>query len=249
MNPREWRILEIALVIVILTGFGIYAWAEIRRSHDLIAAAEAKSASVEAQRKADQAQAQKIADDQRQQIEELRSDFAKIKTAPQAAAALPTYFPTVGQPTIVTVPAQPATATTPALPATTQYVMSADQMLALAKQGEACKECTINLVAETNTNGLLREQLSSCQQETMAWKKAAKGGSLLHRLTHDLALTSTAILIGAVIGGGVAVAIKPWRNSNGNRGSIRGRSRSGPDRGIGDLRGPREDQGQAPEHD
>jgi hypothetical protein len=224
MTHRERVTIEVALVIVILTGLGIYSWSEIRRSHDLVAAAEAKSSEADALRKADKEQAEKIAANQQQQIEELRDAFAKIKTPAQAQQVIPQYFPGV-QPTViqVPVPAQAATATSPATPATTQqmYVMTPEQLMTLAKQGEQCKECEVNLFAERNTNGLINEELKVCTEEVKTWKNAAKGGSLWHRLTHDVALTSVAILTGVIIGGITVAVVKPFRTHHHKGGTWR----------------------------
>jgi hypothetical protein len=92
------------------------------------------------------------------------------------------------------------------------YVMTPEMLMSLAKQGEACKECEVNLLAAKGTSDLLRNELKGCTEEVKTWKNAAKGGSLWHRLTHDVALTSVAILTGVVIGGVAVAVIKPFRS-------------------------------------
>jgi hypothetical protein len=204
MSHRERVILEISTVLIIIGG--VYACFEIRHNHDLLQAAQATTDQERAQRKADKAEAQKIADTQQQAISELRDKLEKIKTPQQAAAAIPSIFPGVQPPTIIQVPGQPGT---------TQYMMSADQMMKLAQQGEACQECKVNLAAVEGQKKLEDRDLEGCKKEVGQWQDAAKGGSLWHRFTHDLRLTGTAILTGAVIGAVLVKTISPWRHQNG----------------------------------
>jgi hypothetical protein len=172
----------------------------------------------------------------KQQIAVLQTNLAQIKTPQQAAQAIPQYFPSV-QPTPVTVniPAQPATSTTPATPAHTEQVftLTNDQLMSLAKQGEQCKECQLNLIAEKTANEGLQTQFTNCQTEVSTWKKAAKGGSFWHRLTHDIKVVGISVATGAVIGA-VAVKVLNWRQKDGTiRNWIRSSSDSSNfDRGL-----------------
>ena len=251
MTHRERIILEIAVVLVI--GAALFFALAVARSNDRIAAAERTAATEQELRKQAQAQAQKIQEDATQQINTLRLEFSKIKTPQQAAQAIPQYFHDV-QPQVITIPVP-----SPQVPGTvpekdktpTQqqlYTLTPEELMSLAKQGEECKECGVQLQSEKSVNDTLRTELKSCDKERLQWKDTAKGGSFWQRFKSNMKVAGVALVVGVAAGAIITKIVLPWRSHalhRGVRNRVDNRARGGP----GDLYRPGQDQVETHERD
>jgi hypothetical protein len=148
-----------------------------------------------------------IVTDNKEQIESLRRNAARVQTPEQAAAALSQiirgFQPTI-QPQPIVPPKSPEQpgALPPALQLPLKAEIPADQLKILYDFAEKCQECEVNLKAELAKQIELTKQLDAAKIQRDAAVSAVKGGTMLERLRRE---SKSAVGAGAGAAAGVAV--------------------------------------------